>query len=50
MTADACPLDGSVRVEVDRDATSVVWRCPWCHTVSRETHDPTRAGLQEEWR
>lgn len=31
-----CPIDGSVRLLVERGEDYVVARCPWCRTVTRE--------------
>lgn len=44
----ACTLDG-VRTVIDRNTTSVTWRCPWCGGISTETHDPVKAGLMSEY-
>ena len=47
----ACPLDGSVRIVIDRDRYSTSYRCPRCQTVSREEVEPdVRNDLQREFR
>lgn len=40
----ACPLDGSVRTEVESDRYSITWKCPWCGQFSREEFDPSPAN------
>lgn len=46
----ACPLDGSVRVVIDRDRYSVTWRCPFCRSMAVEEFEPTASGdLQREY-
>lgn len=35
--AEVCQLDGGLRLVIDRDATSVTWKCPYCSQISTET-------------
>lgn len=34
---DMCAFDGAPRKVIDRDETSVTWKCPYCGQISRET-------------
>lgn len=46
----ACPLDGSVRVVINRDRYGVDYRCPFCKGLAREEFEPdVRNDLSREW-